>query len=384
MPYGCGVSAGAYLDWASTAPLHPDARTALTRALDTGWADPARLHHDARSARQLLELSRVSVASLIGARSDEIVFPASGTHAIHAGILGALGARARIGTHVVVSAVEHSAVLHSLELANADVTLVGVSATGRVDPEELLAAIRSDTALVCLQSANHEVGTTQPLEQVAAGCAAHDVPLFVDACADLGWSAPPQGWSVLAGSGHKWGGPPGVGVLAVRTGTRWQSSSPSDERGWGRAPGFENVPAIAAAATALEGVRSEVAVTEPRVRALVDRLRAELPKVVADCVVLGEPVHRAPHIVTASMLYVDGEAMLTELDRHGIAASSGSSCSSSTLTPSHVLEAMGALTHGNLRLSLGRTTTDAEVDHLLEVLPGVVEGIRARLGASDL
>lgn len=384
MPYGGLVSADAYLDWASTAPLHPAASAALRRALEAGWTDPARLHHGGRQARHTLELTRQTVAASIGARPDEIAFTTSGTQAVHSAVLGALRGRRRVGSHVVASAVEHSSVLHALEFAGAEVHLVGVSPTGQVDPEALLAEVRTDTALVCLQSANHEVGTRQPVEEVAVGCTALGVPLFVDACVSLGWEPPPSGWSLLAGSAHKWGGPAGVGILGVRTGTRWVSPSPADERGWGKVPGFENVPAIVAAAAALKAVTSSAAEDTARVRDLVSRLRAALPAAVEGCVVLGEADDRAPHIVTASMLYVDGEAMLTELDKHGVSASSGSSCSSSTLAPSHVLEAMGALTHGNLRLSLGRTTTDDEVDHLLAVLPPIVQSIRARLGAEGL
>lgn len=148
-------------------------------------------------------------------------------------------------------------------------------------------------------------------------------------------------------------------------------------------PALKNVPAIVAAAAALQALRQDTE-SQPRVRELTERLRSELPSLISDCVVLGEPHERAPHIVTASLLYVDGEAMLTELDKHGIAASSGSSCTSSTLTPSHVLEAMGVLTHGNLRLSLGRTSTEAEVEHLLATLPRIVDQIRTSLGAQDL
>lgn len=373
------MSSGAYLDWASHAPLHPAALEAFSTALRLG--DPARLHHNGRESRQALELSRSLVATALGARPDEVFFTPSGTESLRLGILGALAGRSRVGHHVAVSAVEHSAVFHALDFAGAEVTVVGVDSLGRVSPEEFVAALRPDTALAVLQSANHEVGTAQPVVDVGAGCAAVGVPLLVDGCVTMPWAAVPGAWSLLVGSAHKWGGPAGVGVLIIRTGTRWRAPGPTDERGWGRVAGFENVPAIVAAAHSLRAAHSTDAAP---VSALVDRLRAELASNVVDCVVLGSAQDRAPHIVTASMLYVDGESMLIELDKHGIAASSGSSCSSSTLTPSHVLEAMGALTHGNLRLSLGPTTTDAEVDHLLQVLPQVVAGIRSRLGADGL
>lgn len=387
MPYGCQMSpareGSASFDWASHAPLHPAARAAFEAALDAHWGDPARLHHSGRQARQALELARQSVAANLGARADEVYFLPSGTAAIHAGIAGLLGGRRRVGHRVLASAVEHSAVLNALNFHAADVTLAPVDVTGRVLPEELERLVETATAFVAVQSANHEVGTLQPLRQVRAACEVGSIPLMVDASVTLPWSAPDFDWDVLVGSAHKWGGPAGVGVLVVRTGTRFRSPFPEDERGWGNSPGFENVAGIVAAAAALQAVRQEVEV-EARVRSMTARLRAALPHLVSDCVVLGSADERAPHIVTASLLYVDGEAMLTALDRHGIAASSGSSCTSSTLTPSHVLAAMGVLTHGNLRLSIGRTTTDADIDHLLGVLPDVVTSIRTELGAGEL
>lgn len=378
-----GQAPTAAFDQASHAALHPAARAAFEHALDAGWGDPQRLHHGARQARQALEMARQSVAASLGCRPDEVFFTPSGTHAAHSGLAGLLAGRSRVSNEALVSSVEHSSVLHALEHAGAQSTLLPVIQTAKLQVSALQELLNDRIALVAVQSANHEVGTLQPLDEVTRLCQAAGVPLFVDACVTAGWQTPEPGWDVLAASAHKWGGPAGVGVLAIRTGTRVRSLAPEDERGWGRSPGFENVPAIVAAAAALHAVRQDTE-AEPRVRAMAQRLREDLPRLVSDCVVLGEPDERAPHIVTASMLYVDGEAMLTELDKHGIAASSGSSCTSSTLTPSHVLEAMGVLTHGNLRLSLGRTSTEAEVDHLLATLPGVIDTIRASLGAQGL
>jgi cysteine desulfurase len=180
---------------------------------------------------------------------------------------------------------------------------------------------------------------------------------------------------LLTAAAHLWGGPPGVGVLAVRTGTRWRSPWPEDERGYG----FENVPFVLAAAAALVAREDERRAEAVRLSALVDRIRRELPLSVPDVDLVGDPdpVGRVPHLLTFSCLYVEGEALLAELDRAGIAVSSGSSCTSSALTPSHVLVAMGALTHGNIRVSMGRTTTDDDVDLLLSVLPAAVERLRS-------
>ena len=240
------------------------------------------------------------------------------------------------------------------------------------------------TALACLQSANHEVGTLQPVEDVAAACRGPDVPLLVDAAQMVGRLPVPSGWSLLTASAHKWGGPGGVGVLAVRRGTRWRSPSPQDERGSGRVPGFENVPGVLAAAAALRARSEEAASLAAGQSVLVERIRERVPDLVPDVEVVGHPTDRLPHLVTFSCLYVDGEALLTELDKEGFAVSSGSSCTASTLRPSHVLEAMGVLTHGNVRVSLARTTTAADVDRFLTVLPDVVARVRSTAGVDRL
>lgn len=378
----------AYFDSASSAPLHPVARQALQAALDEGWADPARLYREGRRARLLLDAAREAAAEAVGCRPDELVFTPSGTYAVHAGVAGSLAGRRRVGAHVVVSAVEHSSVLHAAGAAggvgdgdDGSVTEVPVDRTGAVSPETYAAALRADTALACLQSANHEVGTVQPVAAVADACRAAGVPLLVDAAQSLGWGPVDGAWSLLTASAHKWGGPAGVGLLAVRKGVRFAPQGPVDERESGRVPGFGNLPAVVAAAASLRAVRAEAREEAARLRVLVDRIRARVPELVPDVEVVGDPERRLPHLVTFSCLYVDGETLLHELDRADFSVSSGSSCTSSTLTPSHVLRAMGVLSEGNVRVSLPTGTAGAEVDRFLEVLPGVVAGVRERLGA---
>ncbi|WP_328893499.1 cysteine desulfurase/sulfurtransferase TusA family protein [Streptomyces sp. NBC_00236] len=373
-----------YFDVASAAPLHPVARQALLAALDEGWADPARLHREGRRARLLLDAAREAAAEAVGCRPDELTFTSSGTRAIHSGISGALAGRRRVGRHLVVSAVEHSAVLHSAathESGGGSVTEVPVDVTGAVRAQAYADVLREDTALACLQSANHEVGTEQPVAEVAEVCRAAGVPLLVDAAQSLGWEPVPAGWSLLTASAHKWGGPAGVGLLAVRKGVRFAVQGPADERESGRAAGFEDIPAIVAAAASLRAVRAEAAAESVRLRALVDRIRARVPALVPDVEVVGDPVRRLPHLVTFSCLYVDGETLLHELDRSGFSVSSGSSCTSSTLTPSHVLRAMGVLSEGNVRVSLPAGTSEEDVDRFLEALPPAVAGVREKLGA---
>ncbi|WP_406478782.1 cysteine desulfurase/sulfurtransferase TusA family protein [Streptomyces sp. NBC_01615] len=373
-----------YFDAASAAPLHPVARQALQASLDEGWADPARLYREGRRARLLLDAAREAAADAVGCRADELVFTSSGTRAVHSGIAGALAGRRRVGRHLIVSAVEHSSVLHSAEVHEADggtLTQVPVERTGAVSVEAYAAALRPDTALACLQSANHEVGTEQPVAEVAEVCRAAGVPLLVDAAQSLGWGRVEGDWSLLTASAHKWGGPSGVGLLVVRKGVRFAPQGPADERESGRAAGFENIPGIVAAAAALRAVRAEAAEEAARLRELTDRIRVRVPELVPDVEVVGDPARRVPGIVTFSCLYVDGETLLHELDRAGFSVSSGSSCTSSTLTPSHVLKAMGVLSEGNVRVSLPPGTPEEDVDRFLSVLPGTVSAVREKLGA---
>lgn len=389
-------STGSYLDAASTEPLHPAAREVLLSAIDDGWADPARLYRESRQARMLLDRAREMVAEQIGVRPDETSFTASGTAAIHTGVLGALRAGRRRGRRVVLSAVEHSAVFEAARFAtgkgdeagSGELQVVGVDGLGRVDVEEFAAAAAEHgTALACLQSANHEVGTRQPVAAVAAALSVatstsggRPVPLLLDAAQSLGRDPIPAGWQLLTASAHKWGGPVGVGVLAVRRGTRFEVAGPTDHRELGGLPGVEvgmpNLPGILAAAAALSARVGEREDLAARDRAWTDELRtrfAGLP----DAQVVGDPDDRLPHLMTVSFFGVDGETLVTELDRAGMSVSSGSSCTSSTLEPSHVLVAMGVLTHGNVRISLHRGSTRTDIDMLLTVLPAVVAGVRA-------
>ena len=371
-----------FLDAASGAPLHPVAREALLAALDDGWADPDRLSSESRRARLLLDAARASVAEARGTRPDEVSFAANGVQALHAAVLGALAGAPALAT-LVHSAVEHSAVLHCAQWhssAGGRSVAVGVDEHGRVDLDQFVAALHGG-AIGALQAANHEVGTRQPVAEVAA--AAPGAAIVVDATQTLGHDEVPDGWSVLAGDARSWGGP-SVGVLAVRTGTRWRAAGAVDERELGRVPGVPDIPAAVAAAASVRAVLADRAAEAGRTAALVDRIRQQVPALVADTEVLGDPVDRLPHIITFSCLYVDGEALLGELDRRGFAVSSGSSCTSSTLEPSHVLVAMGALTSGNVRVSLHRGVRTADVEAFLAALPDAVEKVRRELGASGL
>jgi|SRR5579884_226268 len=378
-----------FLDAASGEPMDPVAREAYLAALDDGWADPDRLYREGRRARLLLDAAREAVAEVLRVRPDETVFTTSGTAAIHLAVAGLAQGRSRISRRIVTSAIEHSAVLHAAEftatrLGGEHVT-VPVTRSGELRTDALAETLHDSAALLCIQYANHEVGTIQPIERVhelsaaTATAAAGPVPLLLDASAALGRIPlpAPEHWSALCGSARKWGGPAGVGVLAVRKGTRFATAWPEDEREQGRAPGPVNVPAILAAAAALRAREAERETVAARHRALVDHIRDRVAASVPDVEIVGDPRQRLPHIVTFSCLYASGEALLLELDRAGYSVSSGSSCTASTLTPSHVLEAMGVLSHGNVRISLPWRITAEEVDRFLADLPAVVTRVRS-------
>ena len=369
-----------YLDAVSSEPLHPAAREALAAAMDAGYADPLRLHGPARNARLLLDNARAVVAEAFAVRADEVTFTSSGTHAVQLGLLGLLEGRTRVSRRVVHSAIEHSAVFGAARwwsrAGGPPPVGVGVDRHGRLDLDALSSALAEPTGVLAVQHASPEVGTLQPVEQIAE--LAGEVPLLVDACATGARVPLPTGWAAAALSAHKWGGPPGVGVLLVRKGSRWRAPFPTDDRVDPRVSGFENVPAALAAAAALQARVAERQELNSRHAALAERLRAGLAAI-PDLELHGHPVERLPNLVSFSCLYVDAEALVTELDRQGLSVASGSACTASVLEPSHVLVAMGALTHGNARVSFTRDATESDVDRLLGVLPGIVADLRARL-----
>ena len=383
------------LDAAGRAPLQPAARAAFDAALDEGWADPRRLHSEGRRARSLLDAARASLAASLDARTEEVFLSGSHTASLHAAVVGVARGRRRAGRDIVVSAVERAAVLAAADFAVAEQwgpatsadpgsrVTVGVDAFGRVDADAMGRAVAArGVVLAALQVANGEVGTLQPIVTVAASARSAGVPLLVDAGAAVGHVEIPGDWDLLAADPGDWGGPGGLGVLAVRARVRWSPSWPADEDAW--FPGGVSVPGALAAAVALEHAVADRAAADTQRRRLVDRIRATVAATVPDVAVVGDPQGRLPHVVTFSCLYVDGEALLGELDRAGFAVGSGSACTSSALEPSHVLAAMGVLTHGNVRLTLAPGVTDDDVDRFLAVLPAAVGRVRDMLGVRDL
>jgi cysteine desulfurase len=364
-----------YLDHASTSPLRPEARAALVEQLDRA-GDPARIHAEGLAARVAVEQARQQVAGLIGARPREVVFTGGATEAIAAACWGA----AARGAHQVVPAVEHSAVRLAAE-RHGEVTRVPVDGRGRVAAEDVLAAVRPDPALVHVQWGNHEVGTVQPVAEVVAACRERGVLVHVDAAqavghVDVDFRA--VGTDLMSISAHKFGGPTGVGALLVRQGLRLPPLLVGGDQERARRAGLENVPAIAGLG-ALCGalVEGAVAADGAEERRLTQRILDGVADGALGLVQYGDPIDRVPHIVCFGVQGVEAQAVLLGLDRAGIAAHSGSACSSEALEPSPVLEAMGVDAHHSLRLSVGWSTTDADIDRVLAALPTVLADLRA-------
>ena len=354
-----------YLDHASTSPTRPEAIEAMQPWFGAA-ADPGRVHTEGHAARVAVEIAREQVASLLGCRGTrEVVFTSGATESI----VTATWMATERGSHVVLPVVEHSAVRLASESFGMP-TVVGVDLTGRVDPDELLAEVHADPALVHVQWGNHEVGTLQPVEEIVAACRARGVLVHVDAAMAAGHvpiSFADLDADLLSVSAHKLGGPPGIGALLVRRGLRLRPLLVGGDQERARRAGFENVPAIVGFGAAADAV------------AIGGEERRLIQRVIDGCglEVLGDPRRSLPHLVCLSIEGVEAEPVLLGLDQAGVAVHSGSSCSSEALEPSPVLEAMGVDASRSLRVSVGWSSTDADVDALLTALPDVLTRLRA-------
>ncbi|WP_029767817.1 cysteine desulfurase family protein [Haloglycomyces albus] len=365
-----------YFDAATAMPPSRAAREAYAAALNEGWAGPGRLYTLGRRSRMLLDAARQSVAESLNVRADEVTFTSSGSQAVHYGLLGMAHGLGR-DAEILSSQVEHSAVLHAAAWyadRGGTTDSIPVDRLGRIDLG-VLPPLGDDPSVVAVQSANHEVGTRQPLSTLRHRLDGR--PWVCDAAASLPWEPVEDGWSVLTGSARKWGGLAGCGIMVVRTGSRWRLPFPGDDASPQEAVGEVNVPAAVAAAAGLRHAVEQRRAQADRVRALAEQLRNEISETVTEVEMPGDPDDCLPNIVTFSCLGVDGEVLLTELNREGFSVSSGSACASNRFRPSHVLSAMGVLSHGNVRLSLHYDTTEAEIDQFLNTLPKVVNRLRA-------
>jgi len=361
-----------YLDHASTSPLRPAARAAMVEALAAPFADPSRIHEPGMAARVALEQARDQVAAFLGARPREVVFTSGASESIAAACWGVVG-RGRVQ---VVPAIEHSAVRLAAE-QHGETVVVGCDRTGRVDADDVLAAVDDDTALVHLQLANHEVGTLQPAAAVVAACRERGVLVHVDAAQAAGrvpLDFGALGADLVSLSGHKLGGPPGTGVLLIRRGLRIRPLIVGGEQERARRAGLENVVGALGLAAAVATLDVEAEAEAQAGQAA--RLREAL-ETIDGVEVFGHPVHRLPHLVCAGIEDIEPQAVLLGLDRRRIRAHSGSACASEGLEPSPVLQAMGVDAHRSLRVSVGWCTSDEDVAAFADALPAVVAELRA-------
>ncbi|MBK8916195.1 MAG: aminotransferase class V-fold PLP-dependent enzyme [Phycisphaerales bacterium] len=377
-----------YLDNNATTRVDERVIEAMVPLLRDRYGNPSSTHHFGAQVTADIEQARSAVATLIGARDSEIVFTSGGTEADNAAVRGVLSATPH-KRHLVVSAVEHAAILDmaaALEREGVRVTRVGVDRAGRVEPEAVAAAICEDTALISVMLANNETGVIAPLDDICAAAASRGVPVHTDAVNALGKmpvDVQELGVSLLSLSAHKIHGPKGVGALYVRRGTPFRASQLGGHQERDRRGGTLNAPGIAALGAACEILRESSADCCAMMLKLRNRLEEGLLARFERIMILGESAMRLPNTTCACIAGVEAEAVLLLLSERGICASSGAACSSGSLEASHVVKAMGVpaeYAHGQLRFSLGRENTQADVDALLEVLPAVVErvaGVRA-------
>ena len=374
-----------YMDHAATTPVRPEVWEAMLPYFSTEFGNPSSVYSWGRSARKALDSARDKVAALLGASASEIVFTSGGSEGANLAIKGVAWADQNKGKHIITSAIEHHAVLDTvlwLETQGFEVTILPVDEYGLVDPAQVEAALRPDTILVSIMHANNEVGTIQPISEIGALVRARGVRFHTDAVQTAGaldLNVDALNVDLLSISAHKFYGPKGVGALYVRKGVRLHPLIHGGGQEKRRRAGTENVAGIVGLAKAFELAQEEREAESARLQKLRDRLIEGLLQI-PHTRVNGSLERRLPNNVSVCFEFIEGESLLLNLDLRGIAASSGSACTSGSLDPSHVLLAMGLsheIAHGSLRLTLGRENTEADVDFVLQEIPGTVERLRA-------
>ncbi len=374
-----------YVDYAATTPTHPEVVKAMLPFFSESFGNPSSIHSCGQEARTAVEAARGKLADLIGARSEEIVFTSGGTESDNFAIKGVAYANESKGRHIITTPIEHHAVLepcHFLEKAGYKLTLLPVDQYGRVDPADVKKAITSETILVSIMHASNEVGTVQPLAEIGKITRQAGVYLHTDAVQTVGHlpiRVNELNVDLLSLSGHKLYGPKGVGAIYIRRGTRVTPFMQGGGQEEGRRGSTYNVPGIVGLGKAAEIASQELEPEAKRLAAMRDRLIWGIQEKVPYSKLNGHPSQRLPNNANLSIAFVEGEATLLTLDFQGICASTGSACSSESSEPSHVLTAMAIppeLARCSLRFTLGKWTTEAEIDRVLEVLPGVIQQLR--------
>jgi cysteine desulfurase len=374
-----------YLDHLSGTPLHPRVKEAMIHHINTVFGNPVSDHQVGQQAARALEQARAQVAALINADPSEIVFESGGTESVNHAIKGvAIGMRER-GRHIITTNIEHKSVLNSirtLRLLDYTVTSLDVDRYGLVDPAAVEQAIRPDTILISVMLANNEIGTIEPIADIAKIARKHKIIMHTDAVDAVGVipvDVKELGVDLLSLAANQFYGPPGVGALYIRKGTRvWPLLDGGMQENKRRA-GTENLIGIVGMGVAAEVAREEMPERLPRLRALREKLLNGLLARIPEIIINGHPTQCLPHLVSVSIKYVEGESLMLMLDEEGIAVATRSACASGSLRASHVLISTGldfATAQGTLLFSLGRETTEQEIDRVLEVLPPIVQTLR--------
>ena len=375
-----------YADNAATTQMSEKAKKVMIDLMDQTWGNPSSLYSTGQKAKEVLEGARSRVAQVIGANPREIVFTSGGSEADNQALLTAAEIGKKSGKrHIIATAFEHHAILHTLKKLERDgfeVTLLDVHENGIVRPEEVVAALRGDTCLVTVMFANNEIGTIQPIREIGKLCRERKVLFHTDAVQAIGHipvDVVRDNIDMLSASAHKFHGPKGVGFLYVKQGVRPVSLIEGGAQERGRRAGTENVAGIAAMATALEEAAANMSSNAEHMTFMRDRIIAGL-KEIPHSALNGDAARRLPGNINFCFEGIEGESLLLLLDDKGIEASSGSACTSGSLDPSHVLLAIGRVhdvAHGSLRLSIGETITEEEADYIVRAVKNVVAQLRS-------
>lgn len=374
-----------YLDYAATTPVRPEVWSAMEPYLKEIYGNPSSLHSFGRESRTAIESAREKVAKAISAKPEEIIFTSGGTESNNMVLKGVAFALQDKGKHIITTPIEHHAVLepcHFLEKLGFEVTYLPVDKYGLVDPDDLKKAIRKDTILISIMHANNEIGTIEPIKELAQIAKERDIYFHTDAVQTVGHipvNVNDLGVDFLSISAHKFYGPKGIGALYIRKGTKVYPLLHGGEQEGRRRAGTENLSGIVGMGKAIELAVSELESEMKRLTGLRDYFISEVERRIPDAYLNGHREKRLPNNINFSFAYIEGEALLLNLDMEGIAVSTGSACSSSSLEPSHVLSAIGVpieLVHGSLRFTLGLWTTKEDLDYTLDVLERVVDKLR--------
>ncbi|MFA4861238.1 cysteine desulfurase NifS [Methanoregula sp.] len=374
-----------YMDHSATTPARKEVVDAMIPYYTEHFGNPSSIYGIARESRNAIDTARAQVARALGAEPYEIYFTSGGSESDNWALKGVALANRKKGNHIITSKIEHHAILHTcqyLEKEGFTVTYLPVDKYGLVDPAELEKAITDKTILVSIMYANNEIGTIEPIAELAAVAKKHKVYFHTDAVQAIG-NVPidvnAQGIDLLSLSAHKFYGPKGAGVLYIRKGTKIDNLIHGGGQERRRRAGTENIAGIVGLGKAIEMATADIEGHNRKIRALKDRLQAGILKTIPHAYLNGHPEKRLPGNINISFEFIEGESMLLWLDDEGICASTGSACTSGSLEPSHVLLATGLpveVSHGSLRLTLGNSNTDADVDRVLEELPKIVLRLR--------